>query len=203
MRRRPKVLAKEGEFFLRHLERDVYGIALDLDGENLTSPDLAALLEEKGNREGKEIAFLIGGSLGLSAAVKKRCRQKIAFGRATFPHQLIRVFCWNRFTAARKSSRMSRTTNKGKRWARHAPAMGDDAPFSAYFGKNGMLLAALMGRIVLVLHSAIFTKHPTFYFAYTSSPDISTPHFSQFAIKTTSPLFSSLAIFVSIAIFLL
>lgn len=66
-----KVLGKEGAFFLRHLERDVFAIALDLEGKALTSPDLAALLEEKGNMEGKEIAFLIGGSLGLSQKVKK------------------------------------------------------------------------------------------------------------------------------------
>ena len=87
-----KVLGNEGAFFLRHLERDVFAIALDLEGKALTSPDLAALLEEKGNMEGKEIAFLIGGSLGLSQKVKNRCQYQLSFGKATFPHQLIRVF---------------------------------------------------------------------------------------------------------------
>ncbi len=87
-----RVLAKEGAFFLRHLDRDVYAIALDLEGNALSSPELAMLLEEKGNMEGKEIAFLIGGSLGLSDEVKSRCQCKLSFGKATFPHQLIRVF---------------------------------------------------------------------------------------------------------------
>lgn len=87
-----KVLAKEGVFFLRHLQRDVYAIALDLQGKDLTSPALAALLEEKGNLCGQEIAFLIGGSLGLSDKVRERCQCRLSFGKATFPHQLIRVF---------------------------------------------------------------------------------------------------------------
>lgn len=37
------------------------------------------------------IAFLIGGSLGLSDEVKKRSDFKLSFSEMTFPHQLMRV----------------------------------------------------------------------------------------------------------------
>ena len=37
------------------------------------------------------MVFVIGGSLGLSPAVKKRADRKISFGRITLPHQLMRL----------------------------------------------------------------------------------------------------------------
>ena len=69
-----------------------YNIALDLGGDMVTSSQLAAMIENKGMMAGKNINFLIGGSLGLSSAVKSKCHKRIAFGNATFPHQMIRVF---------------------------------------------------------------------------------------------------------------
>ena len=42
--------------------------------------------------EGKSnVAFIIGGSLGLSAEVSKRADYKLSFSKMTFPHHLARV----------------------------------------------------------------------------------------------------------------
>uniref|UniRef100_UPI0020C0955E 23S rRNA (pseudouridine(1915)-N(3))-methyltransferase RlmH n=1 Tax=Lysinibacillus sp. D4A1_S13 TaxID=2941228 RepID=UPI0020C0955E len=38
-----------------------------------------------------KITFVIGGSLGLSAAVMKRADDKLSFSKMTFPHQLMRL----------------------------------------------------------------------------------------------------------------
>ena len=91
-REKELVLEKEGRFFLGKISEDDYNIALDLDGDMVTSEELAAVIEREAMMKGKNVNFLIGGSLGMSDAVKRRCHWRIAFGRATFPHQMIRVF---------------------------------------------------------------------------------------------------------------
>ncbi len=91
-REKELVLEKEGRFFLGKISEDDYNIALDLDGDMVTSEELAAVIEREAMMKGKNVNFLIGGSLGMSDAVKRRCHRRIAFGRTTFPHQMIRVF---------------------------------------------------------------------------------------------------------------
>lgn len=86
------ILAKEGRFFLDKINEGDANIALDLGGEMLSSEELAALIETKAMMDGKTVNFLIGGSLGLAETVKQKCAKRIAFGNATFPHQLMRVF---------------------------------------------------------------------------------------------------------------
>ena len=91
-REKERIMEKEGAFFLGKMKEGDYNIALDLCGDMVTSPQLAAMIENKGMMAGKNINFLIGGSLGLSSAVKAKCQKRIDFGNATFPHQMIRVF---------------------------------------------------------------------------------------------------------------
>ena len=86
------IMAKEGKFFLSKIKDGDYTIALDLGGEMITSEGLAELIEKKGMMQGKNINFIIGGSLGIADEVKAKCQKRIAFGNATFPHQMIRVF---------------------------------------------------------------------------------------------------------------
>ena len=86
------VMAKEGKFFLSKIKDGDYTIALDLGGDMVTSEALAELIEKKGMMQGKNINFIIGGSLGIADEVKAKCQKHIAFGNATFPHQMIRVF---------------------------------------------------------------------------------------------------------------
>ena len=86
------VMAKEGCFFLHKMKPDDYNIALDLGGDMVTSEELADIIEKKGMIPGKDINFIIGGSLGIDENVKAKCHRRIAFGNVTFPHQMIRVF---------------------------------------------------------------------------------------------------------------
>lgn len=79
----------EGTEILKKLSGSV--VACDVQGKLVSSEDLAELIEKKANSGKSEITFLIGGSEGLSADVKKQAEEKISFGRVTFPHRMMRV----------------------------------------------------------------------------------------------------------------
>ena len=83
---------KEGDKILSKIKDNTYVIALAIDGKMLSSEDLAEKLEDLAITGKSNIAFIIGGSLGLSDAVLKRADYKLSFSKMTFPHQLIRVF---------------------------------------------------------------------------------------------------------------
>lgn len=82
---------KEGERILAHLKDGTFVIALAIDGDMLTSEELASYIEDLGVRGTSHIQFVIGGSLGLSKEVLKRADYRLSFSRMTFPHQLMRV----------------------------------------------------------------------------------------------------------------
>lgn len=86
-----QVRVREGERILGALKDGAYVIALAIDGEAWTSEQLAAQLEQRAVYGGGAVTFVIGGSLGLSAAVLARANKKLSFGRMTYPHQMMRV----------------------------------------------------------------------------------------------------------------
>ena len=67
-----------------------YKVALDSGGKELTSEALAELINAK-QSSGQSVSFIIGSAYGLSDEVKSGADEIISFGRATFPHQLVRV----------------------------------------------------------------------------------------------------------------
>ncbi|GIO39189.1 ribosomal RNA large subunit methyltransferase H [Paenibacillus antibioticophila] len=86
-----QVKRKEGERILAHLKPDTYVVATAIEGELWTSDKLAQHMEELATYGRSQIAFVIGGSLGLSDEVLQRANLKISFGRFTYPHQLLRL----------------------------------------------------------------------------------------------------------------
>jgi len=68
-----------------------YCVLLAIDGELIKSEDLASLIERESTKGNSEFTFVIGGSRGVSDAVRKRADKLISFGRVTYPHQLMRV----------------------------------------------------------------------------------------------------------------
>lgn len=68
-----------------------YKIALCVEGKHLSSPDLAAKLENVFGSGTSDVCFVIGGSDGLSEKVKAVCDFRLSFSQMTFPHQLMRV----------------------------------------------------------------------------------------------------------------
>ncbi|MDF2547699.1 MAG: rRNA ((1915)-N(3))-methyltransferase RlmH [Anaerosolibacter sp.] len=86
-----QVKGAEGENILKHVKEGMYVIALDIQGKMLSSEELADKMEKLGLQGNSSIAFIIGGSLGLSNEVRKRADFRLSFSPMTFPHQLMRV----------------------------------------------------------------------------------------------------------------
>ncbi len=85
------IIQKEGQGILRYVKDDTYTIALDIQGKKLSSEGLADFINDLGMKGRSNIAFAIGGSLGLSEEVLKRADFKLSFSPMTFPHQLMRL----------------------------------------------------------------------------------------------------------------
>jgi len=85
------VRKKEGERILKAVKEDAFVVALAIEGKQFSSKEMAELIENSGVRGVSHMTFIIGGSLGLSAAVMKRCDLAMSFSRITFPHQMMRV----------------------------------------------------------------------------------------------------------------
>ena len=82
---------KEGKKILDKIPSGAYRIILDLEGRDVSSEELSNVLEVLPVRGQSHIAFVIGGSLGLSKEVLKEADMRLSFSRLTFPHQLMRV----------------------------------------------------------------------------------------------------------------
>lgn len=84
-------LEKEGEQILAKIPKDAYVIPMCIEGKMLSSPELADRLSAVPLMGKSQIVFVIGGSFGLSDAVKKRGDLRLSMSPMTFPHQLARV----------------------------------------------------------------------------------------------------------------
>ena len=82
---------KEGEAILKHVKENMFVISLEIAGTSFSSEGFAKKIENLGISGESNIAFIIGGSLGLSKKVSKRSNLKLSFSEFTFPHQLMRV----------------------------------------------------------------------------------------------------------------
>ncbi|WP_449538250.1 23S rRNA (pseudouridine(1915)-N(3))-methyltransferase RlmH [Ferdinandcohnia sp. Marseille-Q9671] len=85
------VKQKEGERILAKLSDDTHVIALAIEGKMKSSEQLADDIERLATYGKSRIAFIIGGSLGLSKDVMKRANDTLSFSKMTFPHQLMRL----------------------------------------------------------------------------------------------------------------
>jgi len=85
-----KAKNEEGERVLKLLKND-YLIGLDLNKKEQTSEEFAEFLHSKLVEGGSNISFVIGGSYGLSDALKQRCNTSISLSKLTFLHQMTRL----------------------------------------------------------------------------------------------------------------
>ena len=85
-----QIRQREGEAILAKLRPDDIVVALCIEGKQLDSVALSAQLARYADT-GRRVAFVIGGSLGLSPEVVARANMKLSFSPMTFPHQLARI----------------------------------------------------------------------------------------------------------------
>lgn len=85
------VKVKEGQAILSKIKDSDYVIALEINGKQLSSIELANTIGKLMGKGNSTIDFIIGGSLGLSSEVSKRADYSLSFSKMTFPHQMMRV----------------------------------------------------------------------------------------------------------------
>lgn len=81
----------EAALLLATLPAGCVVIALDERGEDLPSEAIARRIGTWRDDGRSELAFLIGGADGHGEAVRARADLLLAFGRATWPHMLVRA----------------------------------------------------------------------------------------------------------------
>ena len=85
-----QAIAKEGERMLASLPAGTYVVALQVGGKSLSSEQLARFLETRA-RDGRDIAFCIGGPDGLAPEVDARAEMRWSLSALTLPHAMARV----------------------------------------------------------------------------------------------------------------
>ena len=85
-----QIKEKEGQLIIKEA-KDAELILLDEHGAEYRSVEFAAKLQERLNRGGRDICFVVGGAYGFSAAVYGKASGKISLSRMTFSHQMVRA----------------------------------------------------------------------------------------------------------------
>ena len=85
-----RVIEAESERIIAKIGRGDYVIALCVEGKNISSEELSERLENI-QQTHSTVDLVIGGSWGLSDALKARADFRLSMGKMTFPHQLCRV----------------------------------------------------------------------------------------------------------------
>lgn len=76
--------------YIQQAVGSAYTIALIIDGQQFTSPELATFLEKRA-LDGREICFLVGGPEGLPQSVIDQADFTWGLSKLTFPHDLAMV----------------------------------------------------------------------------------------------------------------
>lgn len=100
-----QVLERETQRLLAIIPANSYVILLDVIGKQLSSPDLAAKLDELALAGNSHITFVIGGAFGYNDALRKRADLALSFSKMTFTHQMIRLLLIEQIYRAFKISR--------------------------------------------------------------------------------------------------
>lgn len=87
-----QIKVAEGKQILSKVEAGGLLVLLDEKGKERGSVGFAKWMQERMNRGGKHITFVIGGPYGFSDDVYQRANEKMSLSQMTFSHQMIRMF---------------------------------------------------------------------------------------------------------------
>ena len=66
-------------------------VILDERGESMNSASFAGRLQGWRSEDRPAVIFIVGGSDGLATSLRENAHLRLAFGTATWPHQLVRI----------------------------------------------------------------------------------------------------------------
>ena len=87
----PTRMSEEAAAIAALVPDDAILVGLDERGENIDSSQLALHLGRWRDDSIAHAAFIIGGADGLSPELRRKAKMRLAFGKTTWPHQLVRV----------------------------------------------------------------------------------------------------------------
>ncbi len=99
-----RTVEAESARIMQKLGKSDYVVAMCVEGRNISSEELSAKIESIQQQAGT-VDFIIGGSWGLSDALKARADFRLSMGKMTFPHQLFRVMLLEQIYRAFQISR--------------------------------------------------------------------------------------------------
>lgn len=85
-----EIIHQESDLIARKLNRDHRFILMDIDGKAPSSVEIANTLREL-QESNLNLDLVIGGSMGVSAALKDKAHSRWSLGLITLPHMLVRV----------------------------------------------------------------------------------------------------------------
>jgi len=100
-----QVKNKEGQHLLQKIKPGEFVFALDIQGKQVTSIAFSQKLEALALDSRSELAFVLGGSLGLSNEVLNRADLRLSLSKMTLPHQLCRIVLLEQIYRAFRISR--------------------------------------------------------------------------------------------------
>lgn len=83
-------ILEEGTLILKNIKPNDYIITCEIDGNNLSSIELSAKINDWFINN-SNLVFIVGGSSGFDERVKALSNYKLSFGRNTFPHGVFRA----------------------------------------------------------------------------------------------------------------
>ena len=86
--------ARDAAGLAKTVPEGAFLVALEVDGERLTSSELSLRVERWGARGKGLVAFLIGGAEGIPAALSARADVRLSLSSLTLPHRLARVLLY-------------------------------------------------------------------------------------------------------------
>jgi len=99
------IIEKEGKKILDKIKKDNFKFSLCIEGEEMDSLKFAQELKQIMDSGNSDVAFIIGGSLGLSEEIKDISDIRLSFSKMTFPHQLMRLILIEQIYRAFKINR--------------------------------------------------------------------------------------------------
>jgi len=86
-----EIEVKDDRALAKAIPSDSVVVALEVDGESVSSTELAQRLERWASRGKGAVTFVIGGAEGIPAELSRAADARLSLSRLTLPHRLARV----------------------------------------------------------------------------------------------------------------
>jgi len=95
-----EIETKDAAGLAKAIPEGAFVVALEVNGERISSTELSTRLERWGARGKGLVAFVIGGAEGIPSALSSKADVRLSLSTFTFPHRLARVMLFEQLYRA-------------------------------------------------------------------------------------------------------